>query len=57
MRVKGRTMVSDMINDKNVLLLDDIVSSGNTVSSCFKNIKQTFNPKSITVLTLLSKVK
>lgn len=49
--------VSDMINNKNVLLLDDIVSSGNTVSSCLNNIKTTFKPKSITVLTLLSKVK
>ena len=49
--------VSDMINNKNVLLLDDIVSSGNTVSSCLNNIKTTFKPKSITVLTLLSKIK
>ena len=46
----------DIINGKNILILDDIYSSGNTISQAVKSIKQNYEPKSITVVTLLSKV-
>ena len=49
--------LSEQINDKHILILDDIMSSGSTVSQCVKNINETFNPKSITVITLLSKLE
>lgn len=43
------------IDGKDILILDDIMSSGTTVSQCVENIQNTFNAKSITVITLLSK--
>lgn len=46
----------DKFNNKDILILDAILSSGETISQCVKNIKETFSPKSITVITLLSKV-
>ena len=45
------------IDDKNILLLDDTISSGETVSQCINGILSNFIPKSITIITLLSKVK
>lgn len=45
------------IDDKDVLLLDDTISSGETVSQCINGIISNFIPKSITIITLLSKVK
>ena len=45
------------IDDKNILLLDDTISSGETVSQCINRILSNFIPKSITIITLLSKVK
>lgn len=47
----------DKINDKDILILDDIMSSGTTISQCVENIRETFLPKSITVITLLSALK
>lgn len=46
----------ESISDKNILILDDIYSSGNTISQAVKAVKQNYNPKSITVVTLLSKI-
>lgn len=46
----------ESITDKNVLILDDIYSSGNTISQAVNAIKQNYEPKSITVVTLLSKI-
>ena len=46
----------EAITNKNILILDDIYSSGNTISQTVKAIKQNYNPKSITVVTLLSKI-
>ena len=37
---------------KNILVLDDVFSSGTTISQAVKAIKQNYNPKSITVVTL-----
>lgn len=47
--------ISPLIDDKNVLILDDTLTSGETVSRCVQNITETFSPKSLTVITLLSK--
>lgn len=45
----------EQINNKNILILDDVFSSGTTISQAVDAIKQNYNPKSITVVTLLSK--
>lgn len=45
----------EQINGKNVLILDDTFSSGTTVSKAVEAIKSNYDPKSITVVTLLSK--
>ena len=46
--------IADNINDKNILIIDDTVSSGTSISQSANAIIQTFQPKSITFLTLLS---
>lgn len=46
----------DFINDKNILILDDTLTTGTTVSEYCKNILDTFTPKSVTVITLFSKL-
>ena len=46
----------EKINDKNVLVLDDIYSSGSSIYRAVEAIKQNYNPKSLTGVTLLSKV-
>jgi hypothetical protein len=45
------------IDNKNILLLDDTISSGETISQCINGILSNFMPKSITIITLLSKLK
>lgn len=47
--------VAPMIDGKNVLILDDTISSGESISRCASNIIETFNPKKVTLVTLLSK--
>lgn len=47
--------IAPMIDGKNVLILDDTLSSGKTISDCAKIIESTFNPKKLTFITLLSK--
>jgi len=44
------------INDKNVLILDDTISSGTSVSEMVNDIRKTFVPKSLTVITLFSRI-
>ena len=44
------------INGKDILVLDDTIASGQTISSACKVILETFTPKSITIITLFSKV-
>ena len=53
----GDDDIRKYIDDKNILLLDDTISSGETVSQCINGILYNFMPKSITIITLLSKVK
>lgn len=44
------------INGKNILILDDTIGSGSTISEACKEIFEMFSPKSITVITLFSKL-
>lgn len=44
----------EQINGKNILILDDVFSSGATISQAVNAISQNYAPKSITVVTLLS---
>ena len=53
----GDDDIRKYIDDKDILLLDDTISSGETVSQCINGILSNFMPKSITIITLLSKVK
>ena len=47
---------SEEINEKDILIVDDSISQGNTVNYACDLIRSTFTPKSITVLTLFSKL-
>lgn len=47
--------IREKIDGKDVLILDDIISSGESVSQAVDALKSGFSPKSITVITLLSK--
>lgn len=46
--------VYNLLNDKKILVLDDILSTGSTISGCVKEILK-YNPKSVDIVTLLSK--
>ena len=48
---------ANKINDRNVLIIDDTISRGQTIKEACDIIKQSYSPKSITVLTLLSNLK
>lgn len=43
------------INDKDILIVDDSISRGQSVKEAINIIKSSYSPKSITVLTLFSK--
>ncbi|GHT55954.1 hypothetical protein AGMMS49982_22420 [Bacteroidia bacterium] len=45
------------IDGKSVLILDDTMSSGRTISQCADAILETFNPKKVTIITVLSTLK
>jgi hypothetical protein len=47
---------ADKINGKNILVLDDTISSGQTISTYCENIINNYTPKSITIVTLFSKL-
>ena len=49
--------IRPMMDGKDILLLDDTISSGSTVSQCIEGIISNFTPKSITIVTLLSQLK
>lgn len=48
--------VADKINNKNILILDDTISSGTTISLFTNDIIEMYDPKKITVITLFSKI-
>jgi hypothetical protein len=47
---------SSYINGKDILILDDTIGSGTSISEATRAINNTFVPKSITVITLFSKL-
>lgn len=54
--IDGQIKYSRFINDKDVLILDDTITSGKTISEACKDIIKSFTPKSITIITLFSKI-
>ena len=55
--VNNDVNIRPMIDGKDILILDDTISSGTTVSQCIEGIISNFTPKSITIITLLSQLK
>lgn len=49
--------IRSKIDDKDILILDDTISSGETISQCINGVLSNFVPKSITIITLLSKLE
>ena len=49
-------MDSKVINGQNILLIDDTISRGQTIKHACEILNESYGPKSITVLTLLSKL-
>lgn len=45
---------ANLINDKNVLFIDDTISRGQTIKEACSIIKDSYKPKSVSVLTLIS---
>lgn len=46
---------ADLINNKNILLVDNIISYGSSIRESIRTLKDQYEPKKIDVLTLLSK--
>lgn len=47
---------ANKINDQDILIIDDTISRGQTVSEACRIMMESYSPKSVTVLTLLSKL-
>lgn len=45
------------INDRNVLIIDDVISRGESIKEMANIINKSYNPKSVSVMTLLSRLK
>lgn len=60
MRIKNyphcKLNYENIINNKHVLVFDDTITTGKTISDSGKAIKDMFNPKSITYITLFSAI-
>ena len=48
---------ANKINDQDILIIDDTISRGQSIKEVCQIISESYAPKSITVLTLLSKIK
>ena len=48
--------IAPFVDGKNILILDDTISSGASISEACKLIVDTFTPNSVTVVTLFSKL-
>jgi len=46
--------MANLIDGKSVLIIDDTISSGATVSQCVQSITEIYNPKSVVILTMFS---
>lgn len=53
--IDARSGYRDLIDNKNIIIIDDIMSTGVTLSNCVDAIEKMFIPKSITIVTLLSR--
>ena len=51
---KDNLEYAEMINNKRMLILDDTVTSGKTISDSANALLDTFDPKDITFLTLFT---
>jgi hypothetical protein len=49
--------VADKINNKNILILDDTISTGSTISLFTKEILDMYTPNNVTIITLFSKIQ
>ena len=47
---------ANKINGQNILIIDDTISRGQSIKEACKIMMESYAPKSITVLTLLSKL-
>ena len=47
---------ANKINGQNILIIDDTISRGQSIKEAVRIMKESYAPKSITVLTLLSKL-
>jgi hypoxanthine-guanine phosphoribosyltransferase len=47
---------ANKINGHNILIVDDTISRGQTIKEACNIMAESYSPKSITVLTLLSKL-
>lgn len=54
MSYNNDTIYENIVNNKNILILDDTISTGSTISETVENIKNIFTPNKITVITLFS---
>lgn len=48
---------ANKINDRNVLIIDDVISRGESIKEMVNIINKSYNPKSVSVMTLLSRLK
>lgn len=44
----------DLINDKNIIIIDDTISSGSSLKHAYKEVLDTFTPNKVTIITLFS---
>jgi hypoxanthine-guanine phosphoribosyltransferase len=47
---------ANKINGRDILVIDDTISRGQTIKEACSILQESYSPKSITVLTLLSKL-
>lgn len=48
---------ANKINDRDVLIIDDVISRGESIKEMVNIINKSYNPKSVSVMTLLSRLK
>ena len=52
--INNELELQDKINEKSILILDDTISSGSTISEITQNILDMYTPSNVTVITLFS---
>ena len=56
LKISDKEIYASDINDKDILIIDDVISRGKTIKEAIDLIKKTFSPRTVTVLTLFSKL-